>query len=1645
MVGFWNSKTDNEIFQTFKIPDLVFIGKFRLHTNGFSFFENLRNLDYSPVLNLRSNVNENSFVKVQVINKSNFEFQPNEYYKISAKVIPQKTRIFYNSEFLLQFTNECDYEQYIPEEKAFTEQIFLKYSEANTASSQDILKSVKTITYQINKRNETFIYELLQNADDYPMPNQKVVVEFYITDKYLLFTHSGANFNFNNVYALCSVNAEDKVDDIEKIGFKGIGFKSVFKANEFVYLKSGNYSFRFDKSFHNVEHPWQLMPIWTDNEELEVSLKNNRRFLNSNVAIALKPRNIEKTLSDYSQTLELFRDERILLFLRNIEKVNVFIGNDYRIFCDKTKNKWWHKEFDVPIDDEIIDYLNTQIIEGNEEIPSKFANVSRCKISFAALITDGKISIVNDAKLFNYLPLIINLNFPFIINTDFIPDGEREGLISNKWNEFLLIESGKKFIKYLQVTVLDKKRPKQFCYSVINLIPLFGVISEQLNNNEKWKSYFDLFRKGFKMALLGDDNNPAIQFIPTSNDGIEVLANILIDETGLAELLDSEFAVLTGRGEQLIHSEVGDGIVKIKSLIEENVVGFIYRIIDIKKDFKKEGFQIWLKKPENNFKIIKYLLDSEEANIEKLLESEEIILTEINELKTASSIYQLIPEEVSFVKVNRLNRSLNELLAKENLTVPFCEFNPVIFYKEFISEHKTEINSVLITEENLIKFWSFIYDYWDAFKEDSEITKSLKSINILCKDSDNEEMVYQSIQSTYLSKEYVSEGEIETIVSKISISDAMFISDKYICEVRSDIKQWKTIFEKANAITDLHKVIDAILPRINEIDESKHFEITNQIFKDWKGSTKFSEEQLGLIHEGLMLKCIQGNFVRANECFVSDHYNNNKLIQDTLPVIELTNLISNEYDEKQKDISNWKKFFIEVLNCTELSQKQDIFTAKLSLFIDNQEEVVFVESHFKILQELSLLYTQRTTNNLRFDKQSFSMIKLKSQESEWLIAEELHLTSKYRPILDLQKDVKYNLNTNFISEEYNPSVVLGSFLKYIGVQSGFSIIYDESINVIQVKNSDYKQLFLLSERFKNRHNYLIQKYTQEQINKQTFLKDYVNAKYLELCLKEDYNSLFWTFIKKEGIKFISKRTSITNYGTNYLTHDNYIVHFLKTNDVTPNKNNELKKTTELYSHSLLKFINDNSKIPFEDFSKIIIDGDDEDEKVTLEEAIGIKTKFSPQQCVEILSRTENRILLKDIENLEIVSILEDYEPSSEEKDTIFLLNEKKEWKKINELCTTNDEELAIDSSQILHEVFNPLIDSFGISELSMENLVLKTNPEKPHISNEIKELFSVRAKFLAYKIDQSDYEEVESDILEKINTYDYYEVRSIEKVFSETNFSNIKFEINLYIDEQQDRLYYKDYWKRNTELIDFIFELIDNDNLKKPWFEKVIERWEIDEICRNLNDEFGELPEYIKPKKKKKEDGRNEPANFEYLNEVMVFIDSMREVEDLYDEEMIEDLKSIVESYKDHPQERRKSLNLLAKLKLCKRLGIEYDNDWEFNQVVHTDERYFIHSAKGAFAYIHPHELIKMRDSGYKMAIDYGTRDIRIYDSYSDIIELYQNYLMLYQGNPDADEVMRICEENMNKEKFHFLIVDREKQTEDARAILKILNVESYE
>lgn len=110
-----------------------------------------------------------------------------------------------------------------------------------------------------------FLFEMLQNADDCDFKAREPRVSIRYADRHLLFESNEVGFTKANVKAICSITLSSKVGHDshghQSIGEKGIGFKSVFKVAKSVWVKSGYYSFRFDR-----DSPLgRMRPIWDDN------------------------------------------------------------------------------------------------------------------------------------------------------------------------------------------------------------------------------------------------------------------------------------------------------------------------------------------------------------------------------------------------------------------------------------------------------------------------------------------------------------------------------------------------------------------------------------------------------------------------------------------------------------------------------------------------------------------------------------------------------------------------------------------------------------------------------------------------------------------------------------------------------------------------------------------------------------------------------------------------------------------------------------------------------------------------------------------------------------------------------------------------------------------------------------------------------------------------------------------------------------------------------------------------------------------------------------------------------------------------------------------------------------------------------------
>lgn len=1625
----WFDKTDEEIIQRLKnvlrTDDFQFIGKYEpVPQKDFGFFKDVRSLSGVRKFYPKDDgsTDEKKLRPLEIYTKAYDKLVADKWCKFYAVPAALPLRKSKRNPFLLQTDWKRVRDIFLLKGAELIENI--KNDALNTPEgiAGNLMRAIETISIDINTEPTTFIFELIQNADDNPNSENNVSITFQIDNSHLIIKHNGSNFEVNNTVALCGVNEGDKREDTNKIGFKGIGFKSIFKDANFAYIKSGDFSFRFDEEFwkqQGIELFWHITPINTPVADFKQVLKTE-----SNVNIVIRPR-VLHALKTYRDTFVThFNDERILLFLRNVKSL-IFYSSEEKFEITNSSSKWkifTESTVEIPVNE--TNELNRRINFPDKRIPVKFHGITLTELGFGFRINQNKVELIGDGFIYAYLPTKVNLGFSFILNGNFIPDASRTKIYSDlTWNLFLFEKAGELFVKQI-ISLLNEGLNKQ---SVLNQIPCFTEILLNIKDDDKI-IFINCFKRGFEKEILNQ------HFVPNSTDNLEPLSNIVIDETGLADLLKEDFFKLTGITGKLIHNEVGEGIEKVKALITEYKQGVVYAIEDLKVDLKTTEFQEWLKIPTNNFKLIQYF--SIKTELQRLLETEKIFLSESNQLNKSSSLFNYIPDELTFLPTEKLNSTVLNLLAQNNILVTLTEFEPVQFFKDNILGKQKSINAALTDETNLLNFWKFIFDNWNLFESDPLIKDSLKHFEVLCKSKAEIELSKKVISFAYLSAEFNSANEIESIVKDIS-PDAVFISHKYIDKHR-EAEKWRKIFKQAAAITDLQKVIEVLLPKLSTIEVVKHFEIAKQIFRFWKDpANKLTDTQVGLIKTNLKIKCIDEEFRRSTECFISDHYNNNQLIASWLPNIELPTQIAQDYAPRTNQVSEWKNF-LSLIGCVELPDKQNVFDTKLDFIIASQDELQ--EKHFELMKCISGLYKAKTENGLNFDFQNaLSQIKLQTNNEEWHLPNRIHFSDSYKPKLRLQNDQTVNSTQLFLNEKYLPLVIEKSLLDEIGVHSNFSIKKIDSQLLRDVLELEYKQFIEKDSKYIADKNGLLRNWSYGyKIESVTYVLNHYKLNYPFLLSNVIYYDLFIEYIsKKSNYDFLILKTDLSIWKNRKFPQKTFIYYIINSQMNFGTVAETRDKPSNLYSKKLTNYISDKSKIPQIDFSDIIITEDG----LSLEEAIGIKQLLSKEQCIELLCRTNSRITHEEIKQLQLIKILSDYQPSDEEMGRLFLLNQNLEWKPLNKLFISKDEQFQIKSSQNLYEDFISIAANFGIQELSENNLVLTTKPQTIAVTDEIEIFFKSKAKYIAFKIDQSNYEEVTADILEMITPFEFYEFTSIAKVFPEDS-PIYKIEIDFHFNKNDNKILYTGNWKTNKTVIDFLFNQISSEKVERIWFENVVNRWDNKKIAETLIDMFGSVPpEWIESRIEEKPDKKPELTINTFQEEVEDFI--LTELENTEWSEYIPELKNILELSISHPKEKQKLYNLIAKLKLAKHRNIQFEKaSKDFNQLENENEKYFVHSARGSFAYIHTNEILRMKSDGYMMALDFGAKSkIKIYETAEEILHLNTNHILAYQYEKTFEDLISFCEANKDANK-HLLILDRDNSRVKSMELFKLLNPE---
>lgn len=475
------------------------------------------------------------------------------------------------------------------------ENFIRKIYEETGATERDAKNTVNAllrITGDLYTERERFIFELLQNADDAPNEEKGYVdTEIHLLSEHLLFLHNGRPFSDSDVESIASIGDSTKKKDSATTGYKGIGFKALFTEVDSVIIRSGSFSFAFDKHsplYKNEDMtatPWQLKPIWQERYRYPREVRTNEVFMSYPVSLALSliepglsQQRLEDRLSDYKSSIKnLFSEPRFLLFLRHIKSVKLkglgggdiivsklFDGDTretLRLEVDECLHSLW-KVHSVEFD---ISEAIREAMRGSKETPEKMKEMLRSKLSFAAMVgSDGTLQAVtpSESVLFTYLPTSVSRYYlPFLVNADFLTTASREDIHrKNPWNTYLFEQIGYNVFHWITRLAQGEHRNE-----IVSIIP---------QRYEEIEAVTEAFNRGVDEAL------EEIAFLPTASGDLSKVSECFIDQTGWGEIMGDWIFALLSRyadkkclspqlrdGEQLI-ARIGVSPFEAKDLYE---------------------------------------------------------------------------------------------------------------------------------------------------------------------------------------------------------------------------------------------------------------------------------------------------------------------------------------------------------------------------------------------------------------------------------------------------------------------------------------------------------------------------------------------------------------------------------------------------------------------------------------------------------------------------------------------------------------------------------------------------------------------------------------------------------------------------------------------------------------------------------------------------------------------------------------------------------------------------------------------------------------------------------------------------------------------------------------------------------------------
>lgn len=696
-------------------------------------------------------------------------------------------------------------------EKEFIKMLYAEKSK-NDSNSKSLAGLLNILTQTVFGDANRFVFELIQNADDSPRETgaANVEIELKLLNNYLIFSHTGKHFSEEDVKGISDVGSGDsgKTKNIEKTGYKGIGFKSIFGTSDQVHILSNKFTFKFDKNHSewngSKEYPWQIIPIWFEESELLNELKTELNTSNVITVISISDNERIK-----QEVLAVLNDSRVMLFLRHIKKIT-FIDSGIKVLelnrepassnssnmrslfvNGQLKSNWLYKEFVVPVDKDTREKIKSL---DPATCPEKLRRATSTKITFAALIVNDIIQDLSDDLIYCYLPTKVKLNFNFLINGDFITNAERTQILDNDWNGFIFEQIAICKINWLA----ELANQNNFKYEFSKLI------------KHKFPPTSSLILKSFNSGL--DEAIAKIPFIPIQGDEERLLKinDCILDYTGFSDVFGTETL------EKYCNNKLKVADCNIQNKARLATLGAKkFNIEDLREFFSTDLFKLTFKSSiDLSLRLIDFLYrqGSNDQVIDwvKHLKTATFMLTEGDHLESPENLYFPLAdgkEEITkIIDLNFINSQIYENIKNNSEIVKWLgalgvkEPSEVDILRRSIMRM---IEADKLNKENVFQIGRFIFSIYQKGKLEDNDYRGLYKLKIF-----NNRGQLELPNKCYLPNYYEPDLKIEEI-----FPEGNYVSDKYV-EHETEIPKWKRFFTRLGVKENIGLKIEESIERL---------------------------------------------------------------------------------------------------------------------------------------------------------------------------------------------------------------------------------------------------------------------------------------------------------------------------------------------------------------------------------------------------------------------------------------------------------------------------------------------------------------------------------------------------------------------------------------------------------------------------------------------------------------------------------------------------------------------------------------------------------------------------------------------------------------------------------------------------------------